>query len=318
MSESRENTHQEPVISIRVVDLERIDELERHVAFERAHGMARFDAAELQAWLSTVDAVVLLAAEHPDGTMVGCAVASVLASLGLDTAHVNGFCRAGEHETLRALTDEIARWGRARGVQQLIAHVSGPTVQQEQEWRDAGFTWVGSRSRIERVVVAEDAALDITLPPGVEIEPLMRRPELAAAALGVWNDAHADIPTPLPFTPVDHAAWRAELEVGLSDPFPPSLLVATTADDDVAGLLFLNVSMISDGVGRHRFTGVASQWRGHGIATAMKVAIIRWAANNGVTVLRGSNDADNAAMIAVNRRLGYEEQHRIVLYRRDA
>ena len=96
-------------------------------------------------------------------------------------------------------------------------------------------------------------------------------------------------------------------------PIPPSLLVAVTADGDLAGLAVLRTL---GGIAGHRFTGVSRDWRGRGVASQLKAALIRWAACNGMTELRTSNDADNVAMRAVNDRLGYRELHRIVMFRR--
>lgn len=55
-------------------------------------------------------------------------------------------------------------------------------------------------------------------------------------------------------------------------------------------------------------TGVARDWRGRGIATALKRATIDWALANGVGALAGANDTVNAPMRAVNSRLGYQPQ----------
>ena len=46
-------------------------------------------------------------------------------------------------------------------------------------------------------------------------------------------------------------------------------------------------------------------WRGRGVAGALKSAQIAWARQAGIRRLVTSNDAPNAAMLAVNRRLGY-------------
>ena len=58
----------------------------------------------------------------------------------------------------------------------------------------------------------------------------------------------------------------------------------------------------------HGMTAVARAWRGRGLARALKAATIAWALDNGLEALEGSNDIDNAAMRAVNRRLGYEPE----------
>lgn len=52
-------------------------------------------------------------------------------------------------------------------------------------------------------------------------------------------------------------------------------------------------------------TGVLPAYRGRGIATALKLAGIRYARAQGALSMRTHNDSLNAPMLAVNRRLGY-------------
>jgi RimJ/RimL family protein N-acetyltransferase len=52
-------------------------------------------------------------------------------------------------------------------------------------------------------------------------------------------------------------------------------------------------------------TAVARDWRGRGVAGALKRATIRWAIEHGLEALDTGNDPDNAAMRAVNARLGF-------------
>jgi GNAT superfamily N-acetyltransferase len=51
-----------------------------------------------------------------------------------------------------------------------------------------------------------------------------------------------------------------------------------------------------------------------GLARAAKLAVIEWAAANGITRLTTTNDERNAPMLAVNRRLGYRPAGRRVEY----
>jgi RimJ/RimL family protein N-acetyltransferase len=52
-------------------------------------------------------------------------------------------------------------------------------------------------------------------------------------------------------------------------------------------------------------TAVGRAWRGRGVATAMKVATIRWALDHGLVALETGTDESNRAMQAVNAKLGY-------------
>jgi GNAT superfamily N-acetyltransferase len=58
----------------------------------------------------------------------------------------------------------------------------------------------------------------------------------------------------------------------------------------------------------HGITGVLPAWRGRGVATALKALTIRLARARGVKILRTNNDAENAPMLAVNRKLGYQPE----------
>jgi GNAT superfamily N-acetyltransferase len=65
-------------------------------------------------------------------------------------------------------------------------------------------------------------------------------------------------------------------------------------------------------------TGTMPHARGRGLATAVKLASLRWAAANGITSVWTTNDETNAPMLAVNDRLGYRPSARRVEYARDA
>jgi RimJ/RimL family protein N-acetyltransferase len=65
------------------------------------------------------------------------------------------------------------------------------------------------------------------------------------------------------------------------------------------------------GVSHHAFhdmTAVARPWRGRGVASALKRATIDWAVRHGLEYLETDNDEANAAMRAINARLGYRPQ----------
>jgi ribosomal protein S18 acetylase RimI-like enzyme len=55
-------------------------------------------------------------------------------------------------------------------------------------------------------------------------------------------------------------------------------------------------------------TGVRREYRGRKIALALKLATIRYAQAHGARYMRTDNDAQNAAMLALNRKLGYQPE----------
>ncbi len=302
-------------VQIHRVDLDDRAALERHVALEQRLGHPRFDVDGLARWIPTVPNVVLLAARTKDHLDLGCATASTVPELP-GTVNINLMAESGDRATWHALVEELESWGRDVGADTLLAHVSDMPDGQERDWDGAGFTSHGHRVSLERQVHSTDKDLPPPIPDDLVVIPLRDRPELATAALHAWNTCHADIPTVLPFAPVDIDQWQEMLGMSANDPFPPSLLIAVGAADDVVGIAFVNPHDARPGTAAHRFTGVLSQHRGRGIATALKIESIRWAAVNGVRSLRTSNDEKNTAMQLINQRLGYVEQFTMSMFSR--
>ena len=56
------------------------------------------------------------------------------------------------------------------------------------------------------------------------------------------------------------------------------------------------------------FTGVLAAYRGRGLAQALKLQTILKAKRAGMLVIRTDNDSDNAAMLTINHKLGYQPE----------
>ena len=56
------------------------------------------------------------------------------------------------------------------------------------------------------------------------------------------------------------------------------------------------------------FTGVDPAWRGRGVALALKLLAIACARRYSATYISTNNDSENAPMLAINRRLGYQPE----------
>jgi GNAT superfamily N-acetyltransferase len=84
---------------------------------------------------------------------------------------------------------------------------------------------------------------------------------------------------------------------------PETHWVALDGDQPV-GMTFLK--RLSDEAAETDYTGVASTYRGRGIATALKRRAIAWAREKGLRWFFTSSEIGNARMIGINRRLGYQ------------
>jgi RimJ/RimL family protein N-acetyltransferase/N-acetylglutamate synthase-like GNAT family acetyltransferase len=122
----------------------------------------------------------------------------------------------------------------------------------------------------------------------------------ARAVFDAVREAALDEPSAVPNDDLRFDDFRREWED------PDIDLDASTVvldGDRVVAFTFLHV--VGDR-GQHGFTGTLREYRGRGLATAAKRCALRAAAARGVTRVTTSNAESNAAMRAINRRLGFE------------
>ncbi|HYF78810.1 MAG TPA: GNAT family N-acetyltransferase [Symbiobacteriaceae bacterium] len=93
---------------------------------------------------------------------------------------------------------------------------------------------------------------------------------------------------------------------GQSDSRPELMIIATDGDRFVGCSVMVEIpvsrTLYTD------YTGVDKEYRGRGIALALKLLAIRAAQRWGAPLMRTNNDSQNAPMLAVNRKLGYVPQ----------
>jgi GNAT superfamily N-acetyltransferase len=164
-----------------------------------------------------------------------------------------------------------------------------------------GFTEV--RRKPVSVLRLKGAELPpLQVPPGVTLVPLVdladRLRELHALAMA----AHADDPADPLDSEQSFEDWLRD-DLGVPDlDFHGS--VVAVVDDRLAALAFV----ASDGSARaeNEFTGTHPAYRGRGLATLVKLSTLHWARSRGIREIWTGNDSENAPMLAVNHKLGYE------------
>lgn len=141
---------------------------------------------------------------------------------------------------------------------------------------------------------------------GVEVHSLEARPDLVEGAWQVERECVGDVPAPEPMEPPTWEKWAAA-NVNAHGYLPAGSFVAVAGGEVVgyAGLCDLDGQ---PGNAENLLTAVRPAWRGRGIARAMKAAQAAWAKQAGFERLLTYNADENAAMRAVNARLGYERE----------
>jgi GNAT superfamily N-acetyltransferase len=168
-----------------------------------------------------------------------------------------------------------------------------------------GFTLsrAESWSVVDPRTVTEVPDGDVVLVPADELDPheLHRLDE----------EATHDMPSTTDVTTIPYEDW---LRFVWENPFFSKRgSFGAIADGRLGALTFL-LADTATGRGTTMFTATARSARGRGLGLAVKLASVRWAAENGITQLSTTNDETNAPMLAINRRLGYRPARRRVEY----
>jgi RimJ/RimL family protein N-acetyltransferase/N-acetylglutamate synthase-like GNAT family acetyltransferase len=181
-------------------------------------------------------------------------------------------------------SEEGERWATAQGWARLLG---GPLIAVD-----------------PRVVPEPEAPAGYRYVPMAEVGP-----EAVFEAVRV---AAVDEPTPVPHDDIQFDDFLRDWNE------PDNDLESSTAVLDEAGEVVAFTFLVAAGErGQHGFTGTVREHRGRGLATAAKRRALRNAAERGVTRVTTSNAEENAAMRAINRKLGFEPIGEHVIYGRD-
>ncbi|HEY0584444.1 MAG TPA: GNAT family N-acetyltransferase [Chloroflexota bacterium] len=86
--------------------------------------------------------------------------------------------------------------------------------------------------------------------------------------------------------------------------------------DRIVGVSRLMRDLRHPHVLRQAFTGVHPEYRGHGIAQALKLRTIEFARAGGYREIRTSNDSTNGPMLHINEVMGFQRETPIIIFER--
>jgi mycothiol synthase len=169
--------------------------------------------------------------------------------------------------------------------------------------RGRGFEEYARQVELSRAVRAVEE--EASPPPGIEIAELSR--EHLEGAYAVAIECFPDMPVspPIPAPPYDE--W-------LEEEVPGAVTFVALDQGRVVGYAALYDR--DDGLAEHGLTAVLRSHRGRGVATVLKRALLRWASEHGYRELATWTQDGNAAMQAVNLKLGYRPRPAVINVRR--
>jgi mycothiol synthase len=160
-----------------------------------------------------------------------------------------------------------------------------------------GFVETGRQVEQVRTVEADDPWP--TLPDGVEVTTVADRPELLMRLYSeLAAQAFEDMPTPRKVE-ITREQWETEWLT-----WPEATFVAF-AGDEIVGMAGLNRDEDQPERAENALTTVRRDWRGRGLARALKETTIAWAAERGIREIYTWTQTGNENMREVNERLGY-------------
>lgn len=165
--------------------------------------------------------------------------------------------------------------------------------------------------QVEQVRTIDAGEPDPPPYPGVEFTTVAADPDLVRRAhpLAVQGFADLALTTGPARIPLDE--WlRDEATV-------PGGSIVALADGGVVGYAGLIAWNDDDTRAENGLTVVDREWRGKGLATALKRRQLRWASENGIREIVTWTQEGNAAMQHINKRLGYVPRSIARTVRRD-
>ncbi len=231
---------------------------------------------------------------HLDGELAGSGLAN-----RSDTGLAHLAPRVLPHKRGRgvggALLRRIAEHANDQGYAAASSHVDGHDQASIAFARKFGFDEL--RRQVEQVLALKKSTAPPRTLDGVEFVSISERPDLLRAAYPLAQQGYADMPVDGLDIPLeDWLRDEATLPVGS---------FVALAGGEIVGYAGLMHWPGEPQKAEHGLTVVRRDWRGRGLASALKEREIAWAAANGIGELVTWTQTGNEGMQCVNERLGY-------------
>ncbi|HUT99057.1 MAG TPA: GNAT family N-acetyltransferase [bacterium] len=119
----------------------------------------------------------------------------------------------------------------------------------------------------------------------------------------IFEDSEADVPHAVPYRKQDFEEWKKAFA---GPPMDTDTYVVALDGEEFVGVTGLMLPGGPDAPAMPLITGTVPEYRGRGIATALKYAAMELYEKRGVPALVTGNARENAAMLAINKKLGFE------------
>jgi RimJ/RimL family protein N-acetyltransferase len=169
-----------------------------------------------------------------------------------------------------------------------------------------------ARERLEALRSAARARIEAA---GLSVAPaseLGGEDDVFRALWEVSNLAARDIPRSVAFVPEPYGTWKEWIAPPRVTPDRVWVAVAAGRPVGFSYLAFRSSGLVDTG-----FTGVLREFRGHGLARALKLETLLQAAELGVEKVETDNDSENAPIIHLNQVLGYTEGVGVLEFAKD-
>lgn len=131
----------------------------------------------------------------------------------------------------------------------------------------------------------------------------------------LYSAVAGDVPIPLYPLPAPAPAWMAEQAQGLPEALPDAFFIVRDGER-YAGMSYLHRDLGEPKRLLQRITAILPEYRGRGVALALKLKTIEYARQHGYHQIRTAVESNNPSMLAINRKLGFAEGPGLALLER--